>query len=92
MINSCVSVSQTGRVTSGPIKNFLRVYFKGNLLAIGGKTCGLDLRCRLNDISRKHNHFYKRCVSKTVTKPRHFLRANEGSHISPFLFNNAVYL
>ena len=36
-------------------------------------------------VSIKLIHFYKRCVAKTVVKPQHFLRANEGSHISPFL-------
>ena len=59
---------------------------KENLLVFGDKTCGLNLRCCLNDISIKLIHFYKRCVSKTVIKPQHFLRADEGSHISPFLF------
>ena len=83
MINLCVSVSQTGRVTSGQFKKILMP--KENLLAFGDKTCGLNLRCCLNDISIKLIHFYKRCVSKTVVKPQHFLRADEGSHISPFL-------
>ena len=31
-----------------------------------------------------------RCVSKTVVKSRHFLRAKEDSLRSPYLFNNAV--
>ena len=31
-----------------------------------------------------------RCVSKTVVKSRHFLRAKEDSLRSPYLFNDAV--
>ena len=48
---------------------FLCVFAKGNLLAFGGKTCGLKLKHCLKDLSIKLVHFYKRCVSKTVVKP-----------------------
>ena len=52
----------------------------------------MKLKHCLKDISIKLIHFYKRCVSKTVVNPWHFLRAKEGSYKSPFLYNNAVYL
>ena len=65
--------------------NFLRVFAKRNLLAFGGKICGLKLKHCLKDLSIKLIHFYQRCVSRTVVQLRHFLRAKVGSHKSQFL-------
>ena len=67
---------------------FLCAFAKGNLLAFGGKTCGLKLKHCLKDLRIKLVHFYKRCVSITVVKPRHFLRAKDSSRKSPFLFKD----
>ena len=40
-------------------------------------------------LSNRHKHkaylLLQEVCTKTVVKPQHFLRANEGSHISPFL-------
>ena len=67
---------------------FLRVFAKRNLLAFGSKICGLKLKHCLKDLRIKLVHFYKRCVSITVVKPWHFLRAKDGSRKSPFLFKD----